>query len=336
MWHILFMREVDLRRIDLNLLVALDALLEERNVTRAAARLRMSQPAASRALGRLRALFSDALLVDRPGGYTLSTRAEELRPALRQTLAGIGEMLEARPFDPATATGPVRLLMTDLHAAVLAPHLLSRLAKRAPGIDLDILPPGPSIMEMLGNNAVDAVVGAIEDAPAGIRRRKLFEDRYVTLMRAGHPATRRKLSLENYLALDHLVISITGAGPAPVDELLSAIGRSRRVRVRVPNFFAAMEIAACSDLVMTLPESLARTAAGSAGFVLLPPPVDPGPIALNLLWHARHQDAPRHVWLRSLIVAAAQPSAADDAPGRGRSTARHRTLDKPKNSSGEG
>ncbi|MDP2409675.1 MAG: LysR family transcriptional regulator [Pseudolabrys sp.] len=304
------MREMDLRRIDMNLLVALNALLEERNVTRAAGRLGMSQPAASRALGRLRTLFSDPLLVDGPGGYLLSTRAEELRPALRRTLAGIGELLEARPFDPATATGSMRLLTTDLHAAVLAPHLLSRLAKEAPAIDLEILPPGPTIMEMLGSEAADAVVGVIEDAPAGILRRKLFDDRYVTLMRTGHPASGRKLTLENYLALDHIVINITGTGPAPVDELLAAMGRSRRVRVRVPNFFSAMEIAACSDLVMTLPESLARTAVGSARFVMLPPPVDPGPIVLSLLWHARHQDAPRHVWMRGLIVAAAQLSAA--------------------------
>lgn len=301
---------MDLRRIDLNLLVALDALLEERNVTRSASRLGMSQPAASRALGRLRVLFSDALLVDGPGGYTLSARAEELRPKLRQTLAGVGEMLEARAFDPATTTGSVRILMTDLHAAVLGPRLLSRLAAEAPEVDLDILPPGPAIMEMLGTDEVDAVVGAIEDAPVGIRRRKLFEDRYVTLMRAGNPAIGRKLTLENYLALDHMVISITGTGPAPVDELLSGMGRRRRVRARVPNFFAALEIAACSDLVMTLPESLARTETGAARFVMLPPPVDPGPIAINLLWHARHQDAPRHVWLRNLIVAAAQPSEA--------------------------
>lgn len=311
------MRETDLRRIDLNLLVVLDALLAERNVTRAAARLDMSQPAASRALGRLRALFSDALLVDGPGGYILSTRAEAIWPALRQTLAEIGEMLESRPFDPASATGSMRLLMTDLHAAALAPSLLSRLVSEAPAIDLDILPPGPKIMEMLGDDTVDAVIGAIEDAPAGIRRRKLFNDRYVTLMRTEHPATVRKLTLDHYLALDHITIGITGSGPTPVDEQLSLMGRTRRVRARVPNFFAAMEIAASSNLVMTLPQSLARTAVGSSRFVTLPPPVDPGPIAINLLWHARHQDEPRHIWLRSLIVAAAQSSTADAHPKTG-------------------
>lgn len=299
------MREVDLRRIDLNLLVALDALLEERNVTRAANRLAMSQPAASRALGRLRALFSDALLVDGPRGYILSARAEEIRPALRRTLSDIGEMLEANPFDPASATGRVRLLMTDLHAAVLAPHLLDRLAQEAPSLDLDIIAPGAAIFEALESNAVDAVAGVFHEAPAGIRRRTLFEDFFVTLMRNEHPAAGRQLTLERYLGLDHMVVAVTGVGQAPVDEMLLAIGLKRRVKVSVPNFFSALEIAARSDLVMTLPASLARMAKGMGRFVTLPPPVDPGRFALSLLWHARHQEAPRHIWLRRTIVATA-------------------------------
>lgn len=303
---------MDLRRIDLNLLVALDALLAERNVTRAAARLGISQPAASRALGRLRAQFSDALLVDGPGGYLLSARAEELRPALRRTLAAIGTILESNAFDPAVATGSVRLVMTDLHAAVLAPRLLSRLAVEAPALDLDIVPPGSSPIEALENDAADGVVGVIDEAPAGIRRRKLLDDRFVTFMRKAHPAAGRKLTLDRYLGLDHIVVSITGRGPAPMDDLLSGMGLSRRVRVRVPNFFAAVEIAASSDLVMTLPASLAGTAAGGERFVMRPPPVDPGRFALSLLWHARHQDAPRHVWLRRLVVAAAQSFVAAD------------------------
>jgi DNA-binding transcriptional LysR family regulator len=312
MGYIPIMREVDLRRVDLNLLVALDALLDERSVTRAAARLHMSQPAASRALGRLRALFADALLVDGPGGYLLSARAEELRPALRQILAGIGTMLETNAFDPAAATGSVRLLMTDLEAAVLTPHLLSRLAAEAPGLDLDILPPGPAPLEALENDAADAVVGVIDEASAGIRRRKLLDDRLVTFMRRGHPAAGQELTLERYLAFDHVAVSITGRGPSAVDERLAAMGHVRRVRVRVPNFFAAAEIAASSDLVMTLPASLARTAMGAQRFVTRPPPIGPSHFALSLVWHARHQDAPRHIWLRRLVVAAAQPFASAD------------------------
>lgn len=309
---------MDLRRIDLNLLVALDALLEEKNVTRAARRLGLSQPAASRALGRLRAVFADALLVDGPGGYMLSARAEEIRPALGHVLAGISAMLETNRFDPSEARGPVRILMTDLHAAVLAPRLLSRLATEAPSMDLDILPPGPALMETLESDAADAVVGVIDEAPAGIHRRKLLEDRYVTLMRTGHPDAGRSLTLERFLQLDHIAISITGAGPAPVDEVLSALGRSRRVRVRVPNFLAAMEIAASSDLIMTLPASLLDTSAGRNRFVKLLPPIDLGRITLSLAWHARHQDAPRNTWLRQTIVAAAGDSAASGKAPKGR------------------
>lgn len=297
------MREVDLRRVDLNLLVALDALLEERNVTRAARRLGMSQPAASRALARLRTLFSDALLVEGRAGYILSARAEEIRPALRKTLAGVSEMLSASPFDPAVATGPVRLLMPDLQAAALVPHLLARLAAEAPTLDLEIMPPSTLLFEALENDTVDAIVGVIDEAPSGIRRRGLYDDGFVTLMRAGHPAADGELTLDRFLGLGHIVVSITGVGPAPVDAALAGI--RRRVNVRVPSFLAAVEIAARSDLVMTLPSSLAQTAAGMRRFVALPPPFDLGRFTMSLLWHARRHDEPRHAWLRRSIVAAA-------------------------------
>lgn len=313
MVHIVCMRELDLRGVDLNLLVTLEALLDERNVTRAADRLGMSQPAASRGLGRLRALFADTLLVEGPGGYMLSARAEEIRPALRRTLAGIGDILEASAFDPAAATGHVRLLMPDLQAAALVPYLLTRLAAQAPALDLDIIAPSRKEVEALESDVVDAVVTLINDAPAGIRGRTLYEEGFVTLMRAGHPAAGA-LTLDRYLALDHMVVSVTGVGPALIDEKLVRMGLKRRVRVRVPNFFAAVEIAARSDLVMTLPASLAQTAASMGRLIALPPPLDLGTFAMSLVWHARHQDAPRHVWLRRTIVAAAMEMTAATTP----------------------
>ncbi|MCA1440425.1 LysR family transcriptional regulator [Ensifer sp. IC4062] len=300
------MREVNLRRTDLNLLVVLEALLEERSVTRAASRLGMSQPAVSRALGRLRKLFGDGLLVEGRSGYTPTTRAEDIRPRLRRALAQIGDMLEASSFDPATATGNVRLLMLDLETAALVPHLLARLAIEAPQLDLDIAAPGPRGIEALENDAVDAVIGVIDSAPAGIRRRGLYDDTFVTLMRTGHPAASRKLTLTRYLELGHIVVSVTGEGSAPVDMALARMGRRRRVHVRVPSFLAAVEIAAHSDLIMTLPSSLARTAAGMGRFVALPPPLDLGSFTMSLLWHARHQDELRHIWLRRTVVAAAK------------------------------
>ncbi|RCS21831.1 LysR family transcriptional regulator [Phyllobacterium salinisoli] len=298
------MREVDLKTADLNLLVVLETLLEERSVTRAAVRLGMSQPAASRALARLRRLFSDALLVNGPGGYLLTARAEEMRSLLRSTLAGVSQLLAGRAFDPMQATGSVRLLMLDLEAAVLAPRLIASLAEQAPAVDLEVVPPGLRPLEMLETDAVEALIGVVENAPAGIRKRKLYQDDFVTLMRADHPAAGRMLTLERFLELDHVVVSITGTGRAWVDEILARSGRRRRVKVRVPSFFAAVEIAARSDLVMTLPSSLARTAADMRRFVMAPPPLDLESVVMSLAWHARHQDAPRHVWLRRTIVAA--------------------------------
>ncbi|MBB2974236.1 LysR family transcriptional regulator [Mesorhizobium sp. RMAD-H1] len=298
------MREVDLRNADLNLLVVLNALLDERSVTRTATRLGMSQPAASRALARLRVLFSDTLLVDGPGGYLLTARAEEMRPLLRNILAGASELLDDRAFDPMRAAGAVRLLMLDLEAAVLAPRLIASLAEQAPTLDLEVVPPGPRPVEALEADAVDALIGLVEDAPAGIRKRKLYRDDFITLMRAEHPAAGRKLTLDRFLELDHVVVSVTGSGRAWVDEILDRMGRQRRVKVRVPSFFAAVEIAARSDLVMTLPSSLARTAADMRRFVTAPPPLDLGSVVMSLAWHARHQDSPRHVWLRRTIAAA--------------------------------
>lgn len=305
MCYIVRMREVNLRRVDLNLLAVLEALLDERNVTRAAERLGMSQPAASRALARLRGLFGDPLLVDGRSGYLLSARAEQIRPTLARTLAGIDDMIRATPFDPAGATGSLRLMMPDLTAASLAPRLIARLGAEAPGLDLDLQPPNASLIELLESDAVDLAVGVFDDAPAGIRRRALFEDRFLTMMRTGHPAAKRRLTLSRYLEMGHIVVSVTGVGPTPIDTALARIGRRRRVPVRVPNFLAAVEIAAQSDLIMTLPQSLSRTAAGMDRLVTLPPPIALARFTMSLLWHSRRQDEPQHAWLRRMVVEAA-------------------------------
>lgn len=296
------MHPVNLRRTDLNLLTVLEALLGERSVTRAAQRLGMSQPAVSRALARLRAMFDDDLLVDGAGGYRLSARAEEILPTLRRTLAGIGDMLESRSFDPGKATGRLRLATPDLYAAVIAPPLLAIIDREAPGLDIEFVAPDRTVFDRLDDDGIDAILGVADAAPAGIKRRTLFDDAYVTLLRTGHPATEGALTLERFLELQHIAISVTGAGLAPIDSLLATMGRARRVRVRVPNFLAAVEIAARSDLVMTLPESLARTAAGMHRFVMRTPPADPGRFAFSMFWHARQDSSPAHVWLRNAIV----------------------------------
>jgi DNA-binding transcriptional LysR family regulator len=207
-------------------------------------------------------------------------------------------------------------MMPDLFAATLAPPLLARLAAEAPGVGLDVLPPEPAPFEALESGAADAAVGLIDEAPAGIRRRSLHRDTFLTLLRAGHPAAGAELTLERYLGLRHIVVSVTGVGPAPVDVALAAIGRERRVSARVPSFLAAVEIVAGSDLVVTLPASLARRVAGSGPLVAVAAPLDLGSFTISLVWHARHQDEPRHVWLRRMVVTAAATLAADPAAPR--------------------
>lgn len=300
------MHQEDLRRADLNLLVALDALLEERNVTRAASRLGLSQPATSRALARLRALFGDDLLVDGAGGYLLSARAEELRPLLKTTLAGIGAMLRQDGFDPATAEGSVRLMTPDLMAAVLMPGLLQRIGQAAPRLTLDVLQPTAQLFQALADDHADAVIGLVDQAPAGIHRRNLFDQRMVTLMRRDHPDAGREMTLDLFLSMGHVAVSITGSGPAPIDLILQRMGQQRQVKARVPSFFTALEIAAQSDLIITLPDSLAETGMARARFVMRQPPLPLGSFSMSLVWHARHHASARHRWLRQTIAAAAE------------------------------
>jgi len=143
--------------------------------------------------------------------------------------------------------------MLDLEAAVFAPSLIAMLAEQAPSVNLEVVPPGARPFEALETGTVDALIGVVDDAPAGIRKRKPYEDGFVTMMREEHPAAGRTLGLTQFLEFDHVVVSITGTGQAWVDEVLDRQGKQRRVKVRVPGFFAAVESAARCDLVMTLP-----------------------------------------------------------------------------------
>ena len=224
---------------------------------------------------------------------------------MRSLLAEAGALLAAAEFDPASAGGRLRLMMPDLLSATLAPPLLARLAREAPGIALDVLPPEHALAAALENDVADAAVGLIDEAPAGIRQRALFGDRFLTLLRPGHPTASDALTIERFLGLRHVLVSVTGVGPAPVDVALARLGHTRTVASRVPSFLAAVEIVASTDLVVTLPASLARQVALSGRLVAVEPPIDLGSFTMSLVWHARRQDEPRHVWLRGLVVAAA-------------------------------
>jgi len=307
---IVTMHQVNLHGIDLNLLTALRALLEARNVTRAAERAGLSQPAMSRALGRLRALLDDPLLVRGPEGLVPTPRAQALHEPLLRALAEIEGLIQAPRFDPATATGRFTVMTTDYTAVTLMPAVLTRLRREAPGIDLSLRGMGVEAVELAAANAVDIIITALgAEAPSGFYTQRLYEDGYVCLLRAGHPAAAEPLTLDRFVALDHALISTTGRGLGPVDSALERIGRRRRVALRIQHFLAAPWLIAASDLILTLPRRLGQWAAPQAGLALLEPPLDVGTTALAQAWHARRHHDPAHAWLRGLMAQAARQMA---------------------------
>jgi DNA-binding transcriptional LysR family regulator len=300
---------MNLASIDLNLLVALDALLAERSVTRAAQRIGLSQPAASRALGRLRALLGDRLLVRAGGGLVPTPRAAALREPLGRALADVRGLLAPPSFDPTTAQGTIRLWALDLESATVVPSLLARIERLSPGLDIDIRPRLGDPFAALQEGTVDLAVGVFLEAPAGFRRQKLYDDDFVCLVRRGHPIAKAGLTVERYVEQRHAMVVISGSGRGPVDEMLARRGLARRIALRLPHFLAAPMIVAESDLVITLPRRLGHRFAALSPVVLLEAPLPLPGFAVSQLWHERHQDDPRHSWLRREIAAAARTAA---------------------------
>jgi DNA-binding transcriptional LysR family regulator len=294
-----------LAAVDLNLLVALRALLSERNVTRAAARLSLSQSATSHALGRLRDLYGDPLLVRRGRQLELTPRALALLPQLERGLGELAGTLAGEPtFDPRTARRSFTVAMADYSLALGAGSLMARLGREAPGFDLALLAT-PSSLEMLDAGSADLALLPNARLPPGFSSRKLMDDGFVSIVRRDHPrvpARRRRLALDTFLALDHLVVAPSGTRGSLVDTELERRGLTRRVVVRVSSFLAAPLLVSQSDLISTAPERLVRALVGYYPIRLLEPPLSLPRFDLDLVWHARWDHDPAHAWLRRLFA----------------------------------
>lgn len=306
------MHETNLAAVDLNLLVALDALLEERSVTRAAQRLGLSQPATSHALARLRELTGDALLVRSGARLVRTPRAEALQPAVRAILDDVRRALEGDHFEPASARRAFTIASADYGELVLVPPLLRILAREAPGVDLVVRPVPEEPAEALAAGRVDLVLGVEpgRGAPGSLERRKLFDDGFVCLVRRDHPVLERELTVERFAAMGHLFIAPRGTRGGVVDDALGRRGLERRVVAMVPSFVAAPALVAESDLVVTLPSLLAARLAGPFGLRALEAPVRLPRFTISALWHARSRRDPAHAWLRATLVRAAGQVAA--------------------------
>jgi DNA-binding transcriptional LysR family regulator len=298
-----------LSEINLNLLVALAALLEEANVTRAAERVGVTQSAMSHNLRQLRAHFGDRLLVRGPRGMLLTPRAEALRGPLRRGLGELERVVRGQvSWVPAEETRAFRVAIGDYVSVRLLPPLIDRLAREAPGVDVDVRPADlHDAAARLESGELDALVALRAGAP-GLRQRALVSDGFACLARQGHPeiAGPDDLTLDRYCAVDHVLIAPTGAAGSFVDTALADLGRSRRVALRVPYFLVAPLVVARTNLVLTAPALLADELAAHYPLQVLPAPLELSTFTLRLVWHERFDDDPAHRWLRDALVAAAQ------------------------------
>jgi DNA-binding transcriptional LysR family regulator len=295
-----------LRQLDLNLLLTLDVLLAELNVTRAAQRLHYSQPSVSVQLAKLRDVLDDPLLLPGPRGMRPTKRAEQLREPLREALHALERAIApSRPFDPREADHTWKIAATDYAESTIVLPALQGLRTVAPRSRLavfQLIP--PRIEKQAEQGEIDLAFHTTDGAPEGLRRRALFVERYVLIGRADHPRLKRRPTLAQFCKLDHVIVSPDGGGFHGVtDETLRESGLSRRVALSVPHFLFLLSAVANTDLVAMAPFRLVR---GNRALRVIEPPVNVPGYEMSMLWHERAHRDPAHRWLRDHIAAAAQ------------------------------
>jgi DNA-binding transcriptional LysR family regulator len=310
------MGSTSLSSMNLNHLVALDALLSEGSVAKAARRVGISASALSHTLATLRETFDDPLLVRGRDGMSLSPRAQQLAAPLREALRGIERILDQGPgFVPATTTRELRIATGDFVAARLAAELLAQMAARSPGAKLSVRPLDLSrCLDMLERGEVDLVLGPHLDAGESVEIEPWTEEPFVCCVRKDHPTVHGdEIDLDTYSSLDHILVSPTGTGSAWVDRALADRGFGRRVVCRVPSFLVAPMIVAESDLVLTAPRSAVAPFVAGLGLRLLAPPLELPALKLYASWHRRDTDDPGHRWFRTLIASGLEDAGVGPA-----------------------
>ena len=305
---------MNLNRIDLNLLVYLDALLRERNVTQAANQLNLSQPAMSNGLRRLRDLFDDPLLVRTSEGMTPTERALELEPVVREVLAKIDQAVQPqKDFEPDNANRVFRIMASDYAEATLFPAVLSKLRNLAPGLTLDIMTPSDVSFLDVERGKVDMIINRFDSMPQSFHQILLWNDSFTCVLSPHNPVLE-DFTLDNYLKAKHVWVSKTGMGVGVgvdpddiqrlgwVDAALDKLGKKRQIRVFTRHYQAAMTLAEQNDLVVTLPTRAAQLKLGNPRVVLREPPLEIPPLQLKMAWSPLLQHNPANKWLRKLIA----------------------------------
>jgi DNA-binding transcriptional LysR family regulator len=292
---------MNLSAVDLNLLVVLDALLLEANVSRAAMRIGLSQPAASHALQRLRAVLGDPLLVRVGARMELTPRAQALRGPLTQALEQVRGLFVPDEFDAARSERRFRLMMPDLAVELLVPALMERVTALAPNLRVDIVPwRGPAIMTAEFARTLDLVI-SIGDAFKGFHRRLLYTDSDALATRRGHPDGKRLSRRDVFEKARHVAVVIRGQSEDLIDDWLRSKGIERRIALVVPGYIDALHIAARTDLVAFVPRRLIAALAAPLSLATVEPPFDPGIDQQFMFYPTRAQFDPGSIWLRNLV-----------------------------------
>jgi DNA-binding transcriptional LysR family regulator len=294
---------MNLTSLDLNLLVALDALLREANVSRAALRIGLSQPAASHALQRLRDLIGDPLLVRNGSRMELTPRALALRAPLAQALDQVQSLFVADAFDPAASERQFRLMMPDLAVELLMPPLMEKITRAAPSVSIDVVPwRGPAIFTPEFARTIDMVI-SIGNAFKGFHRQLLYTDRDALAVRRGHPTGNRLKKRETFLDARHVAVIIRGQSEDLIDRWLRSKGIERKIALVVPGYIEALHVTARTDLVAFVPRRLISALSRQLSLATIEPPLDPGIDEPYMFYPTRAQMDPASIWLRKLMLA---------------------------------
>ena len=294
---------MDLKDVDLNLLLVFHHLLTERRVSAVAERLGMTQPGVSNALKRLRLLLGDDLFLRTSRGMEPTPYAARLAEPIGYALSTIQNSLnDSGAFDPAASRQQFTLGLTDIGEIYIFPKLMGILAERAPGISITTVRNNAvNLKDEMEAGKVDLAVGLLPHLKSGFYQRRLFRQGYVCMFRSGHPLDKPAMTVDEFARADHVVVVASGTGHAMVDQSIEKKGIKRRVALTVPHFVAVGHILASSNMIATVPERYARECVQPFGLKYVPHPLDLPAISINQFWHARmHRDAANQ-WLRNLI-----------------------------------
>ncbi|MFV2949586.1 LysR family transcriptional regulator [Pseudomonas japonica] len=297
----------ELRRIDLNLLMTLHALLLERHVTRASVRLHKSQPAVSHALAQLRAHFDDQLLIRRNGQLVLTARAQSLLIPLEQALRNLNDLLGASQFDPSKSHARFRLSLSDYATRRVLPGLVRHMRKVAPGIDLAVSQASrETMMAQLADGELDVALGIFPEYPEGIHVQELFPEHFVSLADESALPECGCLTLDEWLERPHVMLALRPDANDEIERVLAAMGVRRRIAVALPHWSAAIELIAGTDLILTVASWAVGEMCKYPTLRTFDAPLELPTLSYQQAWHVRKEADPANQWLRETIYTCSQ------------------------------